>query len=123
VLLVEDHEDTREVFTYVLEECGCEVVHALTALEVAEQARAFVPQVVFISVHYLDPKGIAFADHLRAISETKGCLIVGHSSYFSADMQLEMKTAGFDEIMLKPMPFTALLEILERTRLKDSLMQ
>ena len=48
VLIVEDHEDTREMLRTILEMKGCQVIEAGDGLEAVEQARRERPELILM---------------------------------------------------------------------------
>ena len=76
VLLVDDHDDTREMFRMFLEGAGMEVASADSGVAALRLARADVPDVVVLDVRMPDLDGHDVVSVLRSRSETQATPII-----------------------------------------------
>lgn len=108
VLLVEDHEDTRELFATYLSSAGYTVETAITGLQAVDMALARPPDAVVLD-------GWALARHLRANEATKHAVIVACSARAFPDDEQKAKAAGCDAFVAKPCPPSELVAAVEQS--------
>ena len=71
VLIVEDHEDTREMYHVALQDAGYRVVDAPEARDALSCATDILPDVIVTDIGLIGPlDGVAFAERLRADPRT-----------------------------------------------------
>jgi CheY-like chemotaxis protein len=112
VLIVEDHDDSRESLRWVLELEGYQVAVASTAGRGLSLAREFRPHVALIDVGLPDVSGYDLVRRLRVTPEcrhTRLLALTGHVS--PADRQRALE-AGFDGHLAKPLDPERLVAIL-----------
>ncbi len=112
VLIVEDHEDSRESLRWVLELEGFEVVAAPNALRGLAAAREFRPHVAVIDVGLPDATGYDLARALRAMPDCAKMRLFALTGYVSAADRRRAIEAGFDDHLAKPLDPNRLVEIL-----------
>jgi CheY-like chemotaxis protein len=102
VLIVEDHDDAREMLALLLESRGFSVRAACDGESGVEQALdgSFSAAVVDIGLPGLDGYGVA--RRLRAEPLCGGMLLVALSGYGSQDDRRRSRAAGFDHHLVKP---------------------
>ena len=71
VLLIEDHDDNRELLSKQFIEEGLEVAEATNGADGLKTAARFIPQVILISTSLPDMSGLEVARRLREINRTK----------------------------------------------------
>ncbi len=98
VLLVDDHDDARELLSELCEVLGHHVASAATGHEALELAATFLPTVAIVDLRLPDIDGFEVAQKLRARS---GCprLIALSGSIETRSRALEH---GFDDYVIKP---------------------
>ena len=72
VLVVEDHDDTRELVQAALEELGASVETAASGAEALEAFRAGPPHVVVADIGLPEEDGYALMQRIRAFAEADG---------------------------------------------------
>jgi CheY-like chemotaxis protein len=111
VLLVEDHDDTREVAERILQRHGY-VVHSFTdptrALTLASTVRC---DVALIDIGLPQMDGIEVWKRLRAIQAMRGAAF---TAYVMEKDLADYRAAGFDEVVAKPIAIDELLAVLRR---------
>ena len=100
VLVCDDNDDDRAIFSTVLRLNGCQVVEAVDGLEALRLARKLTPAAIVMDVRMLGLDGLAATEILRAIPETHAIPIVCVSGFrinpaIAAD-------AGCDRMLQKP---------------------
>jgi len=104
VLVVEDHEDTRELIATVLAEYGAEVTTATsvqTAVAAFERAK---PQMVVSDIAMPGEHGYSFIQTLRALPPEQGGRVpaLALTAYVRPEDRERVLAAGFNEHLAKP---------------------
>lgn len=100
VLVVEDHEDSREMLKTLLEAEGHEVREASDGRMAVEEALSFGPDVVLLDVGLPVFDGFEAARRIRAGGGTMR--LVALTGYGQAEDIARSRAAGFDEHLVKP---------------------
>lgn len=110
ILLVEDHEDTREVTRRLLESSGHRVSTAggiATALGLASQERFHL---LITDVGLPDGSGLELLEQIRGLYPIDGVVLSG---YGMANDIRDSKTAGFTHHLTKPVAIDMILKVIE----------
>jgi DNA-binding response OmpR family regulator len=100
VLLVEDHEDTREAFTILLSGWGFDVRSVATGARAIALARRFHPDIAMIDLQLVDMDG---CDVARALAESDvPPYLVAVTGHGEARFEARAHEAGFDYFAVKP---------------------
>jgi two-component system CheB/CheR fusion protein len=111
ILLVEDHEDTRNALVRLLTRWGHFVKTAGTVAEGIEMAAAFSPELLLSDLGLPDGTGIELLGRLRAEREFPAIAMSG----YGMESDLEQTTrAGFVAHLVKPVAAERLREVIER---------
>jgi signal transduction histidine kinase len=112
ILVVEDHEDIRELYAHALAGTGAEVETAATGTDGLQRAtsRAFDLLIVDVGLPGLD--GYELVKRLRASGLT--CPILGITAHAFDSQRARMLEVGFTEHAAKPLPIERLLALAER---------
>ncbi|HEU5310107.1 MAG TPA: ATP-binding protein, partial [Candidatus Eisenbacteria bacterium] len=102
VLVIEDHEDAREMLRAMLELDGHEVHAAGNGKEGIDAALRVRPEVVLIDVGLPELDGYEVARALRANPDAQGLYLVALTGYGQPEDRERAKEAGFDEHVVKP---------------------
>lgn len=100
VLLVDDSRDTRELYGFVLNQAGYQVIDAddgLSALEIARRTR---PDAIVMDINLPEMSGVDVIKLLRAEPETARTPILAFTAY--AESAAEALRTGADAQCLKP---------------------
>jgi two-component system, OmpR family, alkaline phosphatase synthesis response regulator PhoP len=100
VLVCDDNDDDRRIFSTVLELNGCQVVEATDGLEAVRIARKLTPAAIVMDVRMLGLDGLSAAEILRAIPETSAIPILCVSGF--GINPVAAADAGCDRILQKP---------------------
>ena len=102
VLVVEDHDDTREMLHVVLEMWGCRVVEACNGLEAVEAASRERPQFILMDSRLPFVDGLEATRRIRKNGLRDQAKIVALNGSASPRYQAEALAAGSDDIIEKP---------------------
>jgi CheY-like chemotaxis protein len=114
VLVVEDHEDTRFMLTYLLERRGCRVTLALdgeTAVRVAGQVH---PDLILMDASLPLLDGLAATRRIRKTPALASVPVVFLSGHAEARFRAAALEAGGDDYLIKPFEIDQLERVLER---------
>jgi CheY-like chemotaxis protein len=110
ILVVEDHRETRDLFTLALELTDFDVVIANDGQAGLEQACAERPDLILTDIQMPRLNGIAMIKTLRSIPATRDVPIVVVTGY-GADQAQEALVAGADRAVVKPLDPHVLLSL------------
>src|SRR5436190_7884201 len=108
VLIADDHDDTRDMYSGYLSENGFRVAEAATGVEAVELTKRLRPAVVVIDVQMPGMDGIAAIKRIRREKDLQQLPILVLTSY---DMrEQEAIAAGATAVCVKPCAPDVLLE-------------
>ena len=112
ILIVEDHDDTREMLGMLFKMWGCRVVEACDGLEAIEAASRERPQLILMdgSLPYLD--GLSATRRIRENQLLHKVKIVALNGWGTANYRADALAAGCDECLDKPLDLDRLLNYL-----------
>ena len=112
VLVVEDHEDTREVLRLALELEGHHVETAADGAEAVKLALRLSPDVVLVDIGLPSLDGYAVAQRVRdALGDS--VLLVALTGHGRDDDRRRTAVAGFDAHLVKPVDFETVTRLLD----------
>jgi CheY-like chemotaxis protein len=114
VLLVEDHEDSREMLAMALELAGHEVHTAADGRSAIARAQALVPDVVLLDLALPDLNGCDVLRELRAVPTLRHTQFVALTGWGRAEDRQRTKDAGFGWHLLKPISVEDLESVLSQ---------
>jgi two-component system phosphate regulon response regulator PhoB len=100
-LIVEDHEDTREIYAWGLRASGWHVEVVSSGADALAFAADFDPDVVVMDLHLPGLGGIEATKILRRDVRTSHIPVVACTAYGN-EHQREMQEVGFDQFVPKP---------------------
>lgn len=103
ILIVDDEQCVRDIFTMALTDFGCEVVCADSVESALREVRSGDFDVAFIDVVLPDGLGTQVLEAIKAAHPTKACcMLTGHPDKF-AKIKADYASQGFTlSMMLKP---------------------
>jgi CheY-like chemotaxis protein len=107
VLIVEDHDDARQMLRHLLESLGHEVHEAADGISGLERALALAPDAVVVDIGLPGLDGYAVARELRKASSA-GPLLIAVTGYGQDGDRQRSAEAGFDAHLTKPIDPRAL---------------
>jgi CheY-like chemotaxis protein len=102
VLVVDDHADSADSLSLVLEYLGHEVKTAYDSKSALNLARTFHPAVIFCDLGLPLMDGYEVAGKLRSFPETRNAILVALTGYGQEDDKARSLRAGFDFHLVKP---------------------
>jgi two-component system cell cycle response regulator DivK len=103
VLLVDDHDDTREGYSLYLRHLGAQVAAAANGLEAVEAARAVLPDVVVTDLTMPGMDGWEVVRALRADRRTRSVPVIAMTAHvLDGSGTARALAAGFDGFCRKP---------------------
>jgi len=109
ILVVEDHDDTRELITAVLARAGARVVAAATTREALQTAAAERPDLLMADLGLPGEDGYALLTRIRAIYPD--CPAIALTAYARASDRDRALAAGFQQHVVKPVDPKHLLNL------------
>ena len=111
ILVVEDHDDAREMIAGVLQAVGARVLTASTTMEAVERVAQITPDVLVADLGLPGEDGYELLNHLRArYPDLPAIALTAYARSSDRDRAL---AAGFQHHVIKPMDPHALVRIVE----------
>ncbi|HEX7295535.1 MAG TPA: PAS domain S-box protein, partial [Pyrinomonadaceae bacterium] len=108
ILVVDDHEDGREVLAEMLSMCDAEVKVAASANEAISTIGEWRPQVIVSDISMPDVDGYAFIRQLRQIESHRDIPAIAVTAHALAEDRERALAAGFQNHLAKPIQLTEL---------------
>lgn len=102
VLIVEDHEDTRALYRYVLELHGYDVVEAEKGEDAVRLAKESRPDLVLMDTNLPEMDGLTAAQHIRQYASLQDLPIIFISGHAQPELRAAALAAGGDDYLVKP---------------------
>jgi two-component system, cell cycle response regulator DivK len=102
VLIVEDSEDTRDIYTTFLEHHGYRVVGAESGPDGIVSAHTELPDIIVMNVSLPGLDGLSAAHALKRDPETAGIPIIACTAFIHEDGGDSAAAAGCDSYLEKP---------------------
>ena len=102
VLIVEDHEDTRALYKYVLELHGYEVIETDKGEDAVRLAQAFHPDLILMDTNLPEMDGLVAAQHIRQYASLQNLPIIFISGHAQPENRAAALAAGGDDYLIKP---------------------
>jgi CheY-like chemotaxis protein len=102
LLLVEDNEDNRIIYSTVLRHLGYTVVEALDGMQAITLARSELPDLILMDISLPEVDGWEATRILRADPTTKGIPIIALTAHALADDRERATAVGFTSYLAKP---------------------
>jgi CheY-like chemotaxis protein len=113
VLVVDDHDDTREMYAWCLRAAGWVVEAVTDGASAIIVAAEFEPDVIVMDLRLPVLNGVEATRRLKEAESTRHVPVVACTGDRSMS-PLEARAAGCDEFVSKPIEPDALRELLER---------
>ncbi len=111
VLVVDDYVDSAESMALLLQAEGHEVRIAHEGAAAIQLAPQFKPRLIFLDIGLPGMNGFEVARKLRAMPETKDCVLVAMTGYGQAEDHQRSMENGFDHHFVKPVDPSAVQEL------------
>jgi CheY-like chemotaxis protein len=114
VLLVEDNDDSRDLYRRMLEKLGHQVIEASNGKEALKLAIKQNPQIVVMDLSMPEVDGFQATSALRSIKSFSRTPIVAITAYPKSHWQDKAEDAGCDAFLQKPFTHEDLSAVLEK---------
>ena len=114
LLLVEDNEDNRIIYSTVLRHVGYEVVEALDGLQAIALARSVMPDLILMDISIPEVDGWEATRILRQDPATRDIPIIALTAHALADDRERAQTVGFTSYLAKPVEPRAVVAEVQR---------
>ena len=112
VLLVEDNEDNRVIYTTVLQHVGFRVIEAQNGVEAIELARRELPDLILMDISIPEMDGWEATRILRRDPSTSSIPIIALTAHALSDDRERAAEVGFTSYLAKPVePRTVVAEV------------
>ena len=113
ILIVDDYEDTANLFAKLLTRHGYDVQTLACAREVMQVAEAFKPNVILCDIGMPDLDGYQVARSVKAHPELRSIPLVAVTGYGRESDRRSALEAGFDLHLTKPVDVNLLRSIVD----------
>ena len=120
VVLVEDREDIRLVTGKLLRAFGCEVTAAENGMKGIAAVASSGPDVALIDIGLPDLSGYDVAQQIRELSNGANVKLLALTGFGQPDDRERALAAGFDEHLVKPLEYQALLKAIRAATANDA---
>ena len=110
ILVVEDHEDSRELLVFALEQAGATVMAVSSAEEALIWLKTIRPHVIVSDLSMPGRDGFSLLQEVRSSPELKDLPAIAVTGHAQPDMVARAARSGFQRCMLKPIDITNLCE-------------
>ena len=114
MLLVEDNEDTRIIYSTVLRHVGYDVVEAEDGVQAISLARSVRPDLILMDISIPELDGWEATRILRADPATKGTPIIALTAHALPDDRERAAQVGFTAYLAKPVEPRAVVAEVKR---------
>lgn len=114
LLIVEDHEDSREILKVQLEALGYEVIEAASGEEGLEKAFVETPRLIIMDIGLPGINGIETTAKLKGNPKTAHIPVVAHTAWKEEDYREKAEKAGMVAFLTKPSPPKVIKEVIQR---------
>ncbi len=114
VLVIDDARDLADTHALLLRMRGAETQCAYTGAEGIERARAWNPQAVLVDLGLPDMTGYDVARAIRNAAGGEHLLLLAVTGFSESSIEEQVRSAGFDARLVKPVDLEALFGLLAR---------
>ena len=121
ILVVDDHEDGREVLAELLSMCDAEVKVAGSAAEALSVVEEWIPQIVVSDISMPEVDGYAFIRQLRALEGKGDIPAIAVTAHALAEDHERVMAAGFQSHLAKPVQLFELIQSIAKITGRDKI--
>ncbi len=110
ILLVDDHDDIRDLFTKQLQKRGFAVITASNGLEAVLAAAQSAPSLILMDINMPELDGIEATLQIRAADPEFRIPVIALTAYALPGDEARAKAAGCDAFHSKPVDFDKLFD-------------
>ena len=120
LLLVEDNEDNRIIYSTVLRHIGYTVIEATDGIQAIALARSELPDLILMDISIPEVDGWEATRILRQDPATKDIPIIALTAHALADDRERAQSVGFTSYLAKPIEPRAVVAEVQRFLGKDA---
>ncbi len=113
ILVVDDAQDAAELLAMLFQACGHDVHVAFDGDQGVQQARRYLPHIIFLDLDMPVMDGFGAARAIRAAPDMDHAFIVALTAKVDMDVRARTSAAGFDFYLQKPADTNALLALVD----------
>jgi len=113
ILVVDDEEEVRRLYTRVLSEADYEVIDAANGQEALAILAEERPDLVLLDIFMPRMNGYQVLQRMRADPRTQSIPVIAMTAYSDADVD-KIYELGADEFLTKPFSLTVLMDVVQR---------
>jgi CheY-like chemotaxis protein len=110
VLVVEDHDDSRELLVFALERAGATVIGVASAAEALKWLKTIRPQVIVSDLSMPGRDGFSLLQEVRSLPDLQDLPAIAVTGHTQPDILARVASAGFQQFMRKPVNLTDLCD-------------
>jgi len=116
ILIVEDDADSRIMIARILQQAGARVTAVRDAFEALEVFRAVRPDLLISDIAMPGMDGHSLIRKVRSSPPALGAMVpaISLSAFGGPDDRVSAMVAGFDEHLVKPVEFSAMISTITR---------
>jgi two-component system, cell cycle response regulator DivK len=114
ILIVEDHEDCRELLLVYLQRVGYQVLQAASGEQGIEKALEAKPDLIIMDLGLPGINGIEATTRLKKNIKTAHIPVIAYTAWSEAKFKETAKKAGMVGFLTKPTPPDVLNEVIQK---------
>ncbi len=114
ILIVEDHDDSREILAHMLRHLNYEPLEAATGEEAIEKALNESPDLIIMDLRLPGINGVEATRRLKQNPKTARIPIIAYTASEHQDYKHKALAAGMAEFLMKPTPHRVFKQIIEK---------
>lgn len=114
VLIVDDDDDCRRIYGMALEHAGFAVMTANDGHEGLRLAKSHEPDMILMDIAMPVMDGLVALRQLRSHAATRDLPIVAVTAMAASHEVAQLKKAGFDELLIKPVQPNEIVAVARR---------
>jgi CheY-like chemotaxis protein len=113
VLIVEDHDDTREMLQLLLEVFGCRVIPAHDGEEAMSLVEKTLPDLILMDMRMPHLDGLSLTRMIRSHPTLNEVPIIAVTGMVTPQFKSEVLSAGCNDCLYKPIDFDRLEQLIK----------
>lgn len=113
VLVVEDHDDSRDLLVFALEQAGATVIAASSVAEALKWLKTVRPQVLVSDLSMPGRDGFSLLQEVRSSPELHDLPAIAVTGHTQPELLSRAEGAGFQRFMRKPVNITELCDAVQ----------
>ncbi|MCK5775915.1 MAG: response regulator, partial [Bacteroidales bacterium] len=123
LLIVDDSAANRHLIMEYLAPSGAKIIEAGNGQQAYEKAQELLPSIIFLDIRMPVMDGFETAEALKIYPPTRDIPLVAFTANVSFDSEDKYQEVGFEHVLLKPIDFEKLGDILQDLLKIDSVIE